>query len=116
MMILKSPSTTRNAISIQDLKKNHELFYKEIRKYHPSKKIVLMTSCCFNHRHKYDGYDEIVRTTYLNAKKRNENTYLLETRKLFLEREYGLIAVDGSHLNDIGMLRVANALIKLLRG
>ena len=105
---------TRNAYNVNAFEKTHERFYKQIRKYHPEKKIILMTSCNFNDWVDYFRYDEIVKRTYVNALERGENVGLLDVMGLFDQEEYSYIAVDGSHVNDIGMYRIANALIPLV--
>ena len=35
--------------------------------------------------------------------------------KLFNEKEYSLISLDGTHVNDLGMNRIANTLMLLLK-
>ena len=44
-----------------------------------------------------------------------ENSYEAFYRKVRknhpIKKEYSYIAVDGSHVNDLGMYRIANALI-----
>ena len=106
---------TRNAESVDVFQNSHEKFYKQVRKYHRDKNIILMTSCNFNNWKDYFEFDKIVRTTYQNALDRGENVKLLDVRGLFREEEYNLVAVDGSHLNDMGMYRVANALVQLIK-
>ena len=107
---------TRNAYNVETFRNSHERFYKWVRAYHPNTRIVLMTSSNFNHWRDYFEFDQIVRTTYEKALERNENVKLLEVMKLFDESEYSLVAVDGSHINDVGMFRVARALTELLQG
>lgn len=106
---------TRNAYDRKYFIETHESFYKEIRKYHPHKKIILMTSSCFNGWLEYDFFDEIVKNTYKHARNNGENTYLLNQRNLFKKDEYDCIVVDSSHYTDLGMFRIADALIKLLK-
>lgn len=105
---------TRNSNDVNAFQKSHARFYKQVRKYHPNKRIVLMTSCNFNNWAEYFLYDEIVKTTYRHALEKGENVRLLDVMGLFNEEEYSLIAVDGSHVNDIGMYRIAEALVALL--
>ena len=102
---------TRNAYNVKAFQNSHERFYKQVREYHPNKKIILMTSCNFNDWVEYFEYDKIVKRTYQNALERGENVYLLNVMELFQKEEYSYVAVDGSHVNDIGMYRIANALI-----
>ena len=105
---------TRNAWSIDYFEKTYEDFYREVRKYHPEKKIILMTSACFNFWRDYGLFDIIVRKTYKAAVDRGENTFLLDQKALFSEHIYSIIAVDGSHYVDYGMFKVADAICKML--
>lgn len=105
---------TRNAANVDVFKNTHEKFYMQIRKAHPDKLIILMTSSNFNDWKEYFDYDEIVKETYYRAVDRGEKVRLLDVMGLFQKDEYSLIAVDGSHINDIGMYRVAEALAKLV--
>lgn len=105
---------TRNAWSTDAFSKSYEIFYKEVRKHHPDKKIILMTSSCFNNWRDYEQFDIIVRETYQGALLRGENTYLLDQKSLFPKHVYDLVAVDGSHYTDYGMFRVAEEICKLL--
>lgn len=106
---------TRNAYCTDYLKKTHEKFYRRLRQFHPHIRIVLMTSCNFNKWQDYFEFDEVVKETYEEAMKRKENTKLLDVMSLFEEEEYGMVAVDGSHVNDVGMYRIADALVQLLK-
>lgn len=49
----------------------------------------------------------------------SENSYEAFYRKVRknhpIKKEYSYIAVDGSHVNDLGMYRIANALIPLVQ-
>lgn len=62
----------------------------------------------------YSEFDKIVKKTYQGAVNRGENTVLLDVMDLFEREEYELIAVDGSHINDIGIYRAADGLIRIL--
>lgn len=104
---------SRNA-KYDDFKQRYDNFYKEIRKQHPDKKIILMTVASFNFSKQYEKYDDIILNTYKNAKKRGENTFLLNQRELFDKKEYPLIATDGCHYNDIGMFRIAEKICEIL--
>ena len=105
---------TRNAHSTEVFSISHERFYKKIREYHPNVPIILLTSECFNGWRVYDDFDEIVKRTYDNAIKQNENTLLLDQRKLFSEDEYDYVTIDSSHYTDYGMFKVADKICELL--
>lgn len=106
---------TRNAASITALENLHEKFYRRIRNKHPNKLVIFITSANFNNWREYFEYDKIVRRTYMEALERNENVKLLDLMELFKKEEYSLVVVDGSHINDIGMYRVARALSEMLQ-
>lgn len=105
---------TRNAYTTDYFRKTHEQFYKNIRKYHPDTKIILMTSASFNNWRDYDDFDEIVLKTYRNAQENNENTYLINQRELFNEEDYDFIAVDNSHYIDYGMNIIADKICEII--
>ena len=105
---------TRNANTTEYFKETHEKFYKNIRKYHPDIKIILMTSESFNHWFEYYDFDKIVYETYTNAIENDENVEIVDVRKLFDESEYDLIAIDASHYTDYGMYVVAKKLCELI--
>ena len=106
---------TRNANSSKILKNTHEKFYNRIRDFHPDKKIILMTSSCFNFWRDYEEYDKVVIETYENAKSRGDNVYLLNQKELFDKSEYDYIAIDTSHYTDYGMYKVADKLANFLK-
>ncbi|MDE7131284.1 MAG: SGNH/GDSL hydrolase family protein [Lachnospiraceae bacterium] len=106
---------TRNAASITALQNTHEKFYRQIRSKHPNKLIIFITSSNFNNWREYFEFDKIVKQTYMAALERNENVKLLDLMGLFRKEEYSLVAVDGSHINDIGMHRIARALAEMLQ-
>lgn len=105
---------TRNAHTTHDFKNSHERFYKKIRMYHPNTKIILLTSECYNNWAAYDDFDEIVKETYQNAVKRDENVELLNQRELFDENEYDFVTIDSSHYTDYGMFKVAEGICELI--
>ena len=106
---------TRNANSIEEFKETYDQFYRDIRSFHPTKKIILMTSSSFNHLDKYVQYDEIVKETYLNAKDRNENTFYINQTSLFNYDEWDYIVIDPAHFTDHGMYKIANEICKILK-
>lgn len=105
---------TRNAYTTDIFRNTHEKFYKEVRKYHPETKIILLTSECFNQWKAYDAFDKIVFDTYFMAINRNENTDLIYQKKLFKKEEYNYTTIDSSHYTDYGMFKIANEICKLI--
>lgn len=105
---------TQNAYDTNIFRNTHERFYKKIREYHPDIKIILMTTANFNFWRAYDDFDIIVENTYNNAIYRNENTFLINQRKLFDENEYDYICVDKSHYTDYGMKKIAEKICEII--
>ena len=106
---------TRNAYYFEIFEQTHEKFYKTVRKYHPDKKIILMTSACFNHWEDYPEFDEVVLKTYNNAVSHNENVDLIYQTKLFDKSEYSMMSIDFSHYTDYGMFKIADEICKLIK-
>ena len=106
---------SRNASDLDYFKKTHEAFYRKIRGGHPDKKIIIMTSSLFNNNKKYESFDEVIHETYANAKKRGENTVLLNQQELFDKDEYGFVTIDGGCYTDYGMFRVADKICELIK-
>lgn len=105
---------SRNASDLDYFKNTHETFYKKIREYHPDKKIIIMTTAVFNNCKTYEFFDDVIYETYNNAKKRGENTFILNQKELFDRDEYDFAAIDGAGYTDYGMFRVAEKLTELL--
>ncbi|HIH36239.1 MAG TPA: hypothetical protein HA277_01970 [Methanosphaera sp.] len=106
---------SRNASDLDYFKDTHEAFYRKIRQMHPDKKIIIMTSAVFNKSKKYESFDDVIYQTYNNAKKRGENTYILNQKDLFNGDEYDLAAIDGGGYTDYAMFRVADKICELLK-
>ena len=95
--------------------KTYERFYKNVRKYHPDKKIILLTTPSFNRWKEYESFDDIIIKTYEKAIARGENTLLLNQKELFDKKEYDLISIENNQFTDYGMYEVANKLCELLK-
>lgn len=105
---------SRNAYTTSDFKDTYLLFYNQIRKYHLTTPIILMTSSNFNKKKSYPEFDKIICETYESAKASGQNVFLINQMGLFSVDEYDLCTVDGVHYNDYGMLKVANAISEVL--
>jgi len=105
---------TRNASVKEHLEENHEKFYKIIRQFHPDKKIILLTSSCFNNYAGYDDYDKIVTNTFKNAIKSNHNTFILNQKAVFDKSTFDYNTVDGCHYTDFGMYKIAKRISEIL--
>jgi hypothetical protein len=106
---------SRFAPDKQYLEKTYDKFYRIIREKHPNKKIILMTTACFNRWKEYLEYDEVILETYKSAISRGENTVLLNQMELFERDEYDLVSVDIGHYTDYGMFRVADKICEILK-
>ncbi len=106
---------TRNASSAKVLENTHEKFYQRIREFHPKKRIILMTSACYNFWRPYEDFDKVVFKTYERALKRGENTVLLNQKEIFDICEYDYVTIDTSHFTDYGMFKIANEIVELLK-
>lgn len=105
---------TRNADTTKIFSETYDKFYRIIRKNHPTKKIILMTSSSFNHSSSYDMFDKIVSKTYEEAIKRGENTKMINQKDLFDKKEYSYVTVDQCHYTDYGMLKIAKKICELI--
>lgn len=106
---------SRDASSVDELKKHHEPFYKTLRKFHPDKKIIIMTTVNFNDDKKYEDFDDVIIETYENAVKRGENVALLNQNELFRDENKDIVTVDACSFNDLGMFIIANKICELLK-
>lgn len=105
---------SRDATNKQEFEKRHEKFYKKIRQYHPDKKIILLTTGSFNECKKYEGFDEIIQKTYMNARSRGENTYLINQQDLFEKEDYDIISFNNGYYTDYAMFKLADKICEIL--
>jgi hypothetical protein len=106
---------TRNAYTTKIFKETHEKFYKNLRKFHPNTKVILLTSESFNKWKEYYDFDKIVTETYNNAIKNGDNTFIINQIELFDEEEYDYISVDNSHYTDYGMNIIAEKICEIIK-
>lgn len=95
----------------------HERFYKTIRAAHPDIPIIIMSAPyagrTFFENHVMKSY-EIVHDTYLNAKKRGENVYMINGGEVFGEFKNSALN-DRIHPNDFGFGMMAQAVLKVMK-
>lgn len=107
---------TRNANSFDEFKKSYLPFYQRLRKWHPDKPVILLSTSNFCKQQKYRAYDNLVEEVCQNAQANNENTFYIDTSKLVDEDEYLVTApYDGIHLSDYGMWILANKICEILK-
>ena len=104
---------TRNAWTLNELETNWELFYNEIRYFHPQKPIIVMTTSCFNKEKLYLDFDRVIFKLYLKHKSHDPYLFILNVRQLFDITEYQLISIDGIHYNDYAMTRIASEIARI---
>jgi len=106
-----------NAPTVEHLAATHEPFYRIVRETQPDLPIILVSMCDF------DGKPltapprrEVIRQTYANAVAAGDkHVYFVDGETLFGRTDRDMCTVDGTHPNDLGFLRMADALEPLLR-
>jgi hypothetical protein len=103
-----------NAPTVEHLEKTHEALFMTVREKHPDIPIVMLSR---PHDLNTDGLIkryEVVKRTYEAARARgDQNVYLICGYELF-EGMNDDLTVDAIHPNDIGFLRMANAVAEVL--
>ena len=106
-----------NAETVEELKANHESFYKIIRKAKPNLPIVLMPKP--NSEPNYQIWkqrEEVIKDTYRNAIKNGDNNiYYLSHKCLYSGFASSSHTIDGCHPNDLGYYLIAKELKPLLK-
>ena len=115
-----------NAPDPEHLERTHEKFFQIIRDRRPSLPVVFMSmpntdfNPGFECTHDYASYAErrknIIERTYLNALGKGDmNVYFIDGASLFGLKDRDACTVDSCHPNDLGFLRMADALEPVLR-
>lgn len=105
-----------NAPSAEHLDATHEPFFRIIRQAHPDLPVVFVskpdfygTSQCLRRR-------DLIRRTWEKASSAGDRrVWFVDGETLFGSTERDLCTVDGCHPNDIGFLRMADAITPVLR-
>lgn len=106
-----------NAPSADHLAQTHEPFYRIIREAQPDTPIVMVSRPDFD-SHPQDSAlrREIIRRTYDRALAAGDrHVAFVDGETLFGPTDRALCTVDGTHPNDLGFLRMADALEPVLR-
>lgn len=106
---------SRNAESLEELEKNYLPFYKRIRKYHSNIPVILLTTSNFTEHRIFSRFDNVIIGTYNYAKENNHNTFLIDQMNLIEKDCYDLCSVDGCHYNEMGMYRVADEIVRIIK-
>lgn len=100
--------------NLPQLSVRHEAFYKIVRRAHPDIPIIIM-SAPYAARTFYQSHPaksiEIVKQTYLSAKRAGENVAFIDGGKVF-GKDKDAALTDRIHPNDLGHLKMAKALIR----
>lgn len=100
-----------NAPNPEHLKQTHAPFFRTIRDAHPKLPVVFVSRPDFYHTQDCQRRRQIIQATYDAAKANgDQHVYWVDGESLFGKRERDLCTVDGCHPNDIGFLRMADAI------
>ena len=102
-----------NAPTVEHLQQTHGRFYLTVRQTHPNIPVVMLSRPKPYLTEEEVCRQEIVKTTYLNAKGRGENVYFISGQDLMQHAGDGG-TVDGVHPNDLGFASMARVLGELL--
>ncbi|MBQ4109346.1 MAG: SGNH/GDSL hydrolase family protein [Clostridia bacterium] len=101
-----------NAPTLEHLKETHEPFFKYVRERHPELPIILVS--------RPDKCDDerinVILNTYNNAVKAGDkNVYFINGKDLFTDKDRDACTVDGTHPNDLGFYRMAEAIAPVVK-
>lgn len=105
-----------NAPSAEHLAVTHERLFRTFREKHPLTPVIFVSNPDPDTDASSPERLKVIRRTYRNAKRRGDkNVLLLDGRALFGKRDRENCTVDGTHPNDIGFYRMAEAIYKKLK-
>lgn len=103
-----------NAPTLPHLQATHEPFFQIIRRAQPELPIIMLTKP--NLVGNFAQRRDVIRRTYENAIAAGDKyVWFIDGQKLFGEDDRDACTVDGVHPNDLGFLRMANAVEPVLR-
>ena len=105
-----------NAPDAAHLEKTHERFYKRVRAAHPDMPIIMMSKPGYDTDPPFnDARREVIRRTYTNAVAAGDkNVYFLDGEKFYGSFGREMCTVDGTHPNDLGFYRMAEAVYGMI--
>lgn len=105
-----------NAPTLEHLEKTHERFFLRFRKAHPDIPVIMLSAPNFDVCPAWFApRREVVRKTYENALARGDkNVYFIDGETLFGKENRDLCTVDATHPNDIGHMRMADGISRVL--
>ncbi len=102
-----------NAPSVEHLKNTHEKLYKKIRAAHPDMPVIFVGKPdCDPINRDVTARRDVIYSTYNNARLRGEKVIFVDGYSLFAGELREECTVDGCHPNDLGMVRMADAIGK----
>lgn len=103
-----------NASSAQELEKNHFEVYRRIREKNPDLPYIMVTKPDY---HQTDAQRRcVVMASYRKALASGDrNVYFLDGAGFFTGEERDACTADGVHPNDLGLYRMAQGMVHLLR-
>lgn len=106
-----------NAPSVEHLEQTHERFFKIIRDKHHSLPILIMTKCDYDAcPENADARASVIKRTYDNAMASGDkNIYFIHGKTLFGKKNRDACTVDACHPNDLGFMRMADAIYPVLK-
>jgi hypothetical protein len=104
-----------NASSVEELKKTHKPFYREIRAAHPDLPVLFMTIPNFDYDPSAPLRRQVVLETFLDAKSRGEKVWFIDGETFYGAENRDACAVDTCHPNDLGFYQMARAVKPVLK-
>lgn len=104
-----------NSPTPEFLEKTHEKFFNIVRNSQKDLPIVIMSDRFFDLEP--EKFDEVVKKTYLNAKKNGDkNVYYLDHNEVFDEEYFRDFSSDRLHPNDEGFRCIGDKVYEMLNG
>ena len=102
---------SRNAKTIEEFGSRYPIFYNVIRQAHPYVPIVLLGGFLIGQE-----YEEIIFQLYEKEARNGKNIFYISQNELFRNEDELYLSIDFTHYTDMGMYRVADSIVSLLRG
>lgn len=100
-----------NAYSAEYLRQTHYRMYEQLRKACPVKPILFISKPDFERDAEAEERLHIICETYRRAKTAGDDkVYMIDGRQLFGKEDRENCTVDGTHPNDLGFYRMAQAI------
>ena len=100
------------------LRERHEQVYLKFRKTHPETPVIIVGRpnfyADFRDYRENEERRSILMNTYNNALDRGENVYFIDGQSLFAGEDRADLTVDMVHPNDLGMLKMADVIGKVI--